>query len=225
MVGTIVNTAAIIVGSGIGLLIKKRFPERVSEIVFQGLGLFTIFLGLNLAWRSDSYLLIVSSLVLGSIIGELLNLEKATEKFAEALKTKFAKSDSKFTEGFITATLLYCVGSMAIIGAIEDGLKNDPTLLFTKSLMDGFSAIILSAAFGLGVIFSSLTVFTYQATITLMAGYLQTVFTETMIADLSAVGGLLILGLAVNILELKKLRVLNMLPSLLVMVVLSFFFH
>ena len=161
MIGTLVNTAAILVGGCLGLLIKRRFPERISEIVFQALGIFTFFLGLKLAWKSEHYLLIVFSLVIGAILGELIDIESITHKYGEKLKQRFSKGESRFTEGFVTATLLYCVGSMAIIGAIEDGLRGDPALLFTKSVMDGFSAIVLAAAFGFGVLFSAFMVFLY----------------------------------------------------------------
>lgn len=224
MLGTIVNVAAIAAGGVAGLLIHSRLPQRYVTIVFQGLGLVTAAIGVSMSLRSDRLILAVVSVVLGAVIGEALRLEERLELGAQRLKERAKMRDGRFTEGFVTATLLYCVGSMAILGSIEDGMGMEPKLLLTKSLMDGVSAIVLSASFGVGVLFSILPLAIYQGLITLFAGYLSRVMSEAMIADLTCVGGILLIGLALNILGIKKISVVNMLPALVVIVIVSYFF-
>lgn len=224
MLGTLVNVAAVIVGSIIGLVIHTKLPKRIITIVFQGIGLFTIFIGIKMALKTDYLLIMVFSIVIGSIIGELINIEKGINNLSEYLKRKIRISSDKFSEGLITAFLLFCLGSMTILGAIEEGLGNRPTLLLTKSLMDGFSSIALSASLGVGVIFSVIPLLIYQGGLTIFAGYLQTFFAQTMINELTAVGGLLLIGLGINILGILKLRISNMLPSLIVVIILVLLF-
>lgn len=222
MTGTFVNILAIIAGSVIGIIIHDRLPKRFVTIVFQAIGLFTLFIGVSMALETEHILLIIISLVLGSIIGELLNLEKKINSFADRLKKKLKSKNEKFSEGMITAFLLYCMGSVTIIGAIDEGLRDDPNLLFMKSIMDGVSSIALASAMGIGVAFSVIPLLLYQGGITLFASYIGEFFSETVIIELTAVGGILLLGLGINILEIKKLKILNMLPSLLVIVALVY---
>lgn len=224
MLGTIINVGAVIVGSVIGLLVHTKLPKRIVTIVFQGIGLFTIFLGIKMALKTDNLLIMVFSLVIGSIIGEFLNIEKGINNLSEYLKRKIKIGSDKFSEGLITAFLLFCLGSMTILGAIEEGLGNRPNLLLTKSLMDGFSSIALSASLGIGVIFSVIPLLIYQGGLTLFAGYAQNFFTQVMINELTAVGGILLIGLGINILEIFKLRISNMLPSLIIVIVLVLIF-
>lgn len=224
MIGTIVNASAIITGTIIGMLINKKIPEKLISIFFQTLGLFTILLGIKMAITTEEYLIIIGSLVMGSIIGELLGLEKLVEKFSVWIKTKIQTSNYKFSEGLITAFLLYCMGSLTILGAIDEGINGNPHLLFIKSLMDGVSSVALASAMGLGVGFSAIPLLIYQGGITLFAHSMNNFFSETMIRELSALGGILLIGLGINILEIKKLRIINMLPALAIVVLLILFF-
>jgi uncharacterized membrane protein YqgA involved in biofilm formation len=224
MLGTIVNVIAIILGSILGILIKSRFPEKVNKIIFQVIGLFTITLGITMAIKTNNFLIVAFSLIIGSVIGELLDIEKYLEISTEKLKNKLKNSSDKFSEGFITATLIYCIGPMAILGSIEEGLGNAPNLLFAKSVLDGVASIALASALGIGVIFSTIPLLIYQGGITLFANYVSNYLSDALIVELSAVGGILLLGLGMNIAEIKKFRVVNMLPSLLVVVILSYFF-
>ena len=224
MLGTIVNVIAIILGSILGILIKSRFPEKVNKIIFQVIGLFTITLGITMAIKTNNFLIVAFSLIIGSVIGELLDIEKCLESLTEKLKNKLKNSSDKFSEGFITATLIYCIGPMAILGSIEEGLGNAPNLLFAKSVLDGVASIALASALGIGVLFSTIPLLIYQGGITLFANYVSNYLSDALIIELSAVGGILLLGLGMNIAEIKKFRVVNMLPSLLVVVILSYFF-
>ncbi|MDE5421873.1 DUF554 domain-containing protein [Ancylomarina sp. DW003] len=225
MIGTLVNVGAVILGSAIGLAFRSRIPKRLFEIVFQALGLFTICLGLVMAFKSNNMLIMVFSLVTGSLIGEWINIEKGIENFSEKVKHKLGKEeDANFSTGMITAFLLFCMGSMSILGCFEEGMGKGANLLLTKSLMDGFSAIALTAAFGIGVMFSSIPLFIYQGGLTLIAILFGNIMPEAMIIELTGIGGILILGIGINILEIKKLRILNMLPALVIEVILCYFF-
>ncbi|MCX5806625.1 MAG: DUF554 domain-containing protein [Proteobacteria bacterium] len=224
MLGTLINVGAVILGSLIGLAIHSKLPERITKIAFQGIGLFTVFLGFTMAAKTSNFLIMIFSIVPGSIIGELLNIEKRMDRLSEYIKGKVGSKDKNFSEGFITAFLLFCMGSMTILGAIEEGLGGRPNLLVAKAVLDGFSSLALSATLGIGVIFSAIPLFLYQGGITLFASSLQQFFTNILINELSAVGGLLLIGLGINILEIKKLPILNMLPSLIIAVALAYIF-
>ena len=224
MTGTLINAGAIIVGSTAGMLLNARLPRRVTDIVFQGLGLFTLYVGFSMASRTSHMLLMIFSIVLGSILGELMGLESGMERVSEKLKTRLKSSNEKFTEGMITAFLLYCMGSMTILGAFEEGLGGEPNLLLAKSVLDGFSSVALASALGLGVLFSVIPLLVYQGGLTLLAAQLEDLLTEVVVDELSAVGGLLLIGLGINILEIKRLRIMNMLPALVIIVVLTLIF-
>ncbi|MCC7572341.1 MAG: DUF554 domain-containing protein [Candidatus Methanofastidiosum sp.] len=224
MLGTIVNVVAIILGSILGILIKSRFPKKINKIIFQVIGLFTITLGITMAIKTNNILVVAFSLIIGSVIGESIDIEKYLERFSEKLRNKLKNSSDKFSEGFITATLIYCIGPMAILGSIEEGLGNPPSLLFAKSVLDGVASIALASALGIGVMFSAIPLFIYQGGITLFASYVSNYLSDALVVELSAVGGILLLGLGMNIAEIKKFKVVNMLPSLVVIVVLSYFF-
>lgn len=224
MLGTIVNVVAIIIGSILGILIKSRFPEKVNKIIFQIIGLFTITLGITMAIKTSNFLLIAFSLIIGSVIGEIIDIEKYLEQLSEKLKNKLKNSSDKFSEGFITATLIYCIGPMAILGAIEEGLGGSPNLLFAKSVLDGVASIALASALGIGVMFSAVPLLLYQGGITLFANYVSNYLSDALIVELSAVGGILLLGLGMSIAEIKKFKIVNMLPSLFVVVILCYFF-
>jgi len=224
MIGTLVNTAAVIVGGAIGLLLKKNMPQRITTIYFQAVGLFTLAIGISMVVKMDHILIVVASMALGSLLGEWLNIEAGAEKLSEYLKKKFRIGSDKFSEGLITAFLLFCIGSMTILGTIQEGTGGSSDLLFTKSLMDFFSSILLASAFGFGVIISAIPLFIFQAILTLIAMYAGRFFTPEIIQGLTSVGGILLIGLGINILEIKKLRIMNMLPALVVVALLLWWF-
>jgi len=213
--GTLFNVITVIVGSCIGLLVRKRLSKRFIDVVFAGLGLFTIFLGISMALKSKELLLMIFALVLGGLLGEAIQIEQSLNRLSDLLKKRINSSNSQFTEGLTTAFMLFCVGSLTILGAFEEGLGNKPNLLITKGVMDGFSSIALSTAFGVGVLFSAIPLLLYQGGLTLFASFLAPVLSNAIITELSAVGGVMIIGIGINILEIKKLPVVNMLPALL----------
>lgn len=225
MTGTFVNVLAIIVGSFIGVLFKGRFTDNIQKIVMQGISLAVIIIGLEMALSiegSNELLIVIFSLVIGGICGELLKIEKHLEEFGEKIKGKFESKNELFVQGFVQASLIYCVGAMAIMGAIQEGIQGDASLLFTKSLLDGTTAIAFASTAGIGVMFSAIPVLIYQGSITLFASQVELILTPIVISQLTATGGLLIVGIGLNILEVAKIKVGNMLPSILVAVILSF---
>jgi uncharacterized protein len=225
MIGSIVNALAVVGGGIVGLLIHKRLPTYIVDTTFQAIGLFTIVLGITMAIKTTHFLAMVLSLVIGSILGSLLHLENMFESVGEFLKRKTGSKNNRFSEGFITAFLLYCMGSLTILGAIEEGLGLSPTLLFSKSVLDGFSSIALAATMGAGVIFSALPLLLYQGGITLLTSVVQQSLSTLLITELSAVGGVLLVGLGIDILKIKKISVLNMLPSLPIMLSIIYIFY
>ena len=178
-----------------------------------------------MAIKINNLLIMIFCIVVGSIIGEIINIDKLINNFGEKLKKLFKGKNDRFAEGFMTAFLLYCMGSMTILGAIEEGLGGIPNLLVAKSILDGFSSIILSATMGIGVLFSFIPLLIFQGGLTLIASSLQYIFTNIIINELSAVGGVLLLGLGISILDIKKIKILNMLPSLILVVILTYFFY
>lgn len=223
-VGTIVNVLAVLVGGAAGLLAGNRLPERLRLVVFQGLGLCTLAIGVTMILKMHNPLVVIFSVVMGAVAGELLGLERRFEALSERLKARLKSDNELFTDGLVTAFLIFCVGSMTILGAFDEGLRGDPTLLFTKSMLDGFAAIALAATYGLGVLFSVVPLFLYQYGLTLFAGLLQHLFTEAMIAQLTATGGVLILGIGLNLLNIKRIPLTNFLPALVFSVLLSLWF-
>lgn len=224
MTGTLINAAAIIVGSLIGIGLHTRLPERIVKIVFQGIGLFTLFIGFYMGMKTNNLFLMIISIVTGGIIGEWINIDKYVNLFGDKVKTKFKSKNSKFTEGLVTAFLLFCMGSVTILGAIEEGLGGEPNLLLAKSVLDGVSSIALAAAMGFGVAFSVIPLLIYQGGLTILATYFGDYFSNHIIDELTAIGGLMLIGLGLNILEIKHIKILNMLPALIVIVILAYYF-
>lgn len=220
-IGTIVNTIAVILGSLIGLLLHKNLPENIKAIVLQGIGLSTLLIGMQMALKVENFLVLIFSVLIGGIIGEVVKLDIFFENLSNLLKTKIKSDNTNFTEGLVTAFLIFCIGSMTIIGAINEGLKADRSLLFTKSILDGFTSIALASTYGIGVLFSSIPLFIYQSSLTLLAVQFQDLFSNIIINQLTATGGVLILGIGFNLLEIKKIRVTNLLPALLVVIILT----
>lgn len=224
LTGTIINTAAVVVGSTIGLAFRSKIQPRFIDAIFNGMGVFTLALGTGMAIKMEQPLIVIFSLILGVLLGEATKLDKRLEALTARFKKEEAGSTNQFAQGLIFSFLLFCVGSMTLLGTLEEGLGNPPTLLYTKSLMDGFSSIAIAAAFGSGVLFTAIPLFIFQASLTLMAASIKAVLTEAMITDLTAVGGLMIIALGLSILNIKQLKVINMLPSLVIVLVLYQFY-
>jgi uncharacterized membrane protein YqgA involved in biofilm formation len=224
MLGTLLNASTVIIGSLIGLIIRSKLPKRITKTAFQGVGLFTIILGIMMAIKTTNLLIMIFSIVIGSIIGELIDIDKWINNFGEWLKNKFKTKNQKFSEGLVTAFLLYCMGSMTILGAIEEGLGGVPNLLVAKSILDGFSSIVLAATLGFGVIFSSIPLLIYQGGLTLLASNIQNSLTDIIVNEITAVGGIILLGLGISLLEIKKIKVINMIPSMILAGILTYLF-
>lgn len=221
MLGTIVNSAAIVAGTLVGLVFKSRIKANYTETIMKGLALCIILIGLMNALKVDNMLLLIFSIVIGSIIGEAIDIEKKLEDLGHFLERKFEGSEHSIAKGFVTASLLFCVGSMAIIGSIESGLTGNHQTLYAKSILDGITSIIFSSTLGLGVAFSAAAVFIYQGTITIFSGLLKDVLTTATIMDISSVGGILIIALGFNVLEVSRIKVGNMLPA----IIIPFLYH
>ena len=214
MLGTIVNTLAIIVGSLLGIVFRGSIPNKYQVTIMQAISLAVILIGLKMAFKTDAILLVIFSLVIGSILGEFLRIEERLENLGKRLETKFAKAGNGIAKGFVVASLVYCVGSMAIVGSMESGLTGNHQTLFAKSALDGLSSIIFASSFGIGVLFSSISVFIYQGVITLTASLMKPFLIPPVINQMSGVGGLLIMAIGFNLLEIKTIKVGNMLPAI-----------
>ena len=216
--GTIINTATVLAGGGLGLLIGNRIPDRIRVIIVQVIGLVTIAIGLRDVISTDNMVFPLVGMVLGAIIGELLRIEDRLEQLGEILRRKFTnnESESKFVTGFVTATLLFCVGPLTILGAIEDASGKTPQLYIIKATLDGFMMIIFSALYGVGAIFSAASVFVIQGSLTLFGTSLDTLLTDRMRLELFSAGGLAVLAIGLNLLEIKRIRLGSLLPGLVI---------
>lgn len=235
--GTIVNVAAVLVGGGIGLLIKGGMKPRFQTILMQALGLSTMLIGFGGALQEmftlqdgklsmNGTMLVIMSLVIGSFLGELLKIEQRMERVGEWLKNKVgAQNDAHFVEGFVSATLIICVGAMAIVGSLQDGLSGDPTTLITKSILDGVLLIVLASTLGVGALFSAIPLGLYQGAITLGAAFASAWMSESLIANLSMVGSVLIFAIGCNVAFGKRFSPANMLPALLGPVIYELVLH
>ena len=221
--GTLINAMAILIGGGLGLLFRRRFPERISGTALQVMGLFTILVGVKMALQGEELILALISLALGSMLGEWINIEDHLEKFAFSLEERLHLTEASPAKGFIHASLLFCVGSMAIVGSIAEGIQGDPSILITKAMMDGIISIPFAAGMGIGVLGSAFPILFYQGTLTVLASQSQAFFTPLMIQELTCVGGVIVMGIGVNILGLKKVRVGNFIPALFIIVFILYF--
>ena len=226
MKGTIANTAAVLLGGLIGSGLGNSFLLKYQQPIMQALKITVGIIGVQMALKTENLLIVILSLVIGIIIGEQLNLEKYMQSLASKLMQLtnylFPKMrQSRFQEGFITASLVYCVGAMAIVGSIQDGLQGQTEVLYLKSVLDGVSAIVFATTFGIGVAFSAIPVFVYQASITLLAEFFSAYFTPAVIREITAVGGVSFLALAIKMLEIEDIKVANWLPAIIVAAVLA----
>lgn len=220
MLGVIVNSLAIILGGLIGLVLKHGLSERLKVVVMQGIGLSVIVIGLAGALKSNSTLLLVMSLAIGGLVGSLLQIEYRLDMLGLKIEKQFkGKEEGSFSKGFVTASLVYCVGAMAIVGSIEAGVSGNYDTLYVKSLLDGVTAIVFAATLGFGVLFSSVSVFIYQGVIVVLGILLGNYMPDMLIVEMSAVGSVLIMAIGFNILGFKRIHVGDLLPAVLVPIV------
>jgi|Deesub1362B_J571_1020462.scaffolds.fasta_scaffold00070_89 hypothetical protein len=220
MIGTLINAGSILAASFLGILIGERLNESIRKALMNVLGLPVILIGLKMAFETDNILIPTISIALGTVIGEFIGIERGLESIGERIERRVRRG--RFTEGFVTATLIYCVGPMAILGPIQEGLTGDNSILLAKSMLDGVASIALASALGIGVAFSSLSVLLYQGFFSLLALQISSLMNEAMIHEFTATGGLLIVGIGINLLELRKLKVGNMLPALVIAPLIAF---
>jgi len=219
MTGTFLNIATVIIGGMIGLIFGARIPDKLKSTVIAGMGLFTAAMGMQMFLKTENPLIVLGSLLIGTLLGEWWRIEDGLQNLGKYLEKRFSKSDddgsNKFVRGFLTASLLFCVGPMTILGSIQDGLTGDYNLLAVKSVLDGFASLAFASTLGVGVMFSAVIIFFYQGGISLLAVQLNALVTTAMMNELTAAGGVMLMGVAVsNLLEIKKIRVGNMLPGL-----------
>ncbi len=222
LTGTLVNSAAIIVGGILGTLGGKLMPDKMKETVLAATGLVSIGIGISGAIGSSNQLIPILSLIIGSVIGELLHIENGVTRAGDWLQKKFGKA-GPITEGFVSGSLVFAVGAMAVMGSLDSGLKNDHSILLAKSAIDFAGSVAFAGSLGIGVAFSALSVLLVQGTITLLASLLTGVLTEAVITEISVTGSLLIIGIGLNVMGLTKLRILNMIPALLLPIILCRF--
>lgn len=216
MIGTLINMVAILAGSALGLLLRKGIPDRLRDTVMQGLGLCVLLIGASGALKTADTMCVIISIVVGGLLGAAVNIERQLERLGEAAEKKFAHSEGGFANGFVTASLVYCVGAMAIVGSMDSGLRGDHATLIAKSALDGVSAIFFASALGPGVALSAVAVFVYQGAIALLATWIAPLLTDPIITEMSAVGGLLIIGIGLNMIYDKHISVGNLLPAIFV---------
>lgn len=225
MLGTIVNAAAIVVGGAIGLLLKKGLPKKMADTLMVGLGLCTLYIGISGCLAGENTLVLIVSMVLGTIIGEAIDLDDKINRLGRFLEKKFSGKTEEtaekvhqkkvsVAEGFVTSSLLFCVGAMAIVGSLQSGLTGNHETLYAKSMLDFVAAIIFASTLGAGVMLSASLLFLYQGSITLLAQFIEPFLTEPVIAEMNCVGNVIIIGLAMNMLGISKFKVMNFVPAI-----------
>jgi uncharacterized membrane protein YqgA involved in biofilm formation len=224
MTGTIINIIAVLIGGSLGLLFGSHLPDRLKKTIVAGLGLFTAVTGIKMFFETENSLIVLGALLIGALLGEWWRIEDGLQSIGQWLEKRFNRkqaegseeaADNRFVRGFLTASLLFCIGPMTILGSIQDGLKGDYSLLAIKAVLDGFASLAFASTLGGGVLFSALFILLYQGSISLLAAQLSAIATPAMMAELTATGGVLLLGIAISsLLEIKKIRVGNFLPAL-----------
>jgi hypothetical protein len=224
--GTLINTVTVLAGGGLGLLIGDKIPDRVRVIIVQVIGLVTLAIGLRDVMNTDNMVFPLVGMVVGAILGEFLKIEDRLAILGDLLRRKFAKNagESKFVNGFVTATLLFCIGPLTILGAIEDASGKTPQLYIIKGTLDGFMMIIFSALYGVGALFSAVSVFVVQGTLTVFGASLDSLLDDRMRLELFAAGGLAVMAIGINLLEIKKIRLGSLLPGLILTPILVWIF-
>ena len=216
--GVFVNTATVVAGSLAGLLFRKGIPDRVSSAVMIGLGMCTVYIGVDGALKGENVLIVIAAMVLGAIVGTLLDIDGAINRLGEWVEVKFKRGEGErvsVAEGFVTASLLFCVGAMTINGAIESGIKGDDTIYYTKATLDLFSSMMLSAGLGIGVLCSAVFVLTFQGLLVLLAGLIAPVLTPFAVAEMTCTGSLILIAIGTNLMGISKIKVADYLPAIL----------
>lgn len=218
MTGTLVNTVTVLAGGTLGSFLGAGLPVKMKETVITGMSLVVVVLGVRMALGTENVLIVLGSVSLGGIAGEILGIQKKLDGLGNFLERKASSSPllsrGRFSQGFVTASLVFCIGPMTVLGSIQDGLTGDSSLLLVKSMLDGFAALAFASAFGMGVTASALVVLLVQGTLTLGASFFSGILTEAMVTEMSAAGGVIMLGISVHMLELKSIRLANYLPAL-----------
>ena len=220
MIGTLINVAAIIAGSALGLCIKRGFRQSMADVVMQGLGLCVMLIGLSGALKTGNVLLMILSMVIGGVLGSLIGIQKRVEQLGEFAQRKLTRnnegSNSTFAQGFVTASLVFCVGAMAVVGSLDSGIRGDHSTLIAKAALDGVASVVFAGTLGPGVMLSALPVLLYQGTIALLGNVVAPLLSDTVVQEMSAVGGLLIVGIGLNMLLKSEIRVADLLPAIFV---------
>ena len=219
MTGTFLNIATVLIGGALGLIFGARIPEKLKATVISGMGLFVMAMGLQMFLKTENPLIVLGSLLIGTLLGEWWKIEEGLQNFGKFLEQRFSREgedgSNTFVRGFLTASLLFCVGPLTILGSIQDGLTGDYNLLAVKSVLDGFASLAFASTLGMGVMFSTIVILVYQGGISLLAAQLNSIVTPSMMNELTATGGVILIGLAISsLLEIKSIRVGNMLPGL-----------
>ena len=218
MIGTIINAAAIIAGSLLGLLLRRAMKESVSNVVMQGIALSVMLIGVTGAIKTENTLLVILSMVIGGVIGALIDIDRRMNELGAWAQKKLTHGEegNTFAEGFVTASLVFCVGAMAVVGALDSGIRGDHSTLIAKSLLDGITSMVLASSLGIGVMLSAVPILVYQGGIALLGNLIAPLLSDTVVTEMSAVGGLLILGIGINMLVGQKIKVANLLPAILI---------
>ncbi|MHA4989091.1 DUF554 domain-containing protein [Cetobacterium somerae] len=225
MLGVIVNTLAVVIGSFVGLIFKSRISEKFTKSIMTGIGLCTLSIGVSGTLKGENPLILIGSIILGIILGETVDLDKKLQNIGEYFEGRVKGEESSktsVTQGFVTGSLLFCIGAMTIVGSLNAGLTGDNQMLYTKSFLDLISSIMLSATLGIGVLFSSIFVFVFQGLLVVLAQYLEPILTQNTISEITSVGSLMIIALGLNIMGVTKIKVANYLPAILIVPILTF---
>jgi len=225
MTGTIINSVAIIGAGLIGLALRKGIPANISRTIQDGLGILILIIGIQYGLEADNLAVIGLSLAFGAAVGEWRQWEARLENWGEKLQNRFGNGNSSFVKGFVSATLLFCIGAMAVVGSLEDGLTGNYQILLVKSLLDGIFSMLFAASMGVGVLFSAVPVFIYQGAISLGAGFIKPLLNDIMLNNITALGGILIAGLGLNTLGVTRIKVANLLPGLLLVPLITLLFQ
>jgi uncharacterized membrane protein YqgA involved in biofilm formation len=224
MIGTIANALAIIAGGVIGLLFKNAIPEKISQTLLKVTGLAVIAIGINLMLAGENFTLLIISLVVGTVIGEAIDIEGKLDKFGAFIESKMKNRGGNVALGFVTCTLVYCVGSMAIVGSIQSGLTGNHEILFSKAVLDGITAVTFAATMGAGVVLSGISVLFYQGIITMLASFMQSLLSPVVVSEMTAIGGVIIMGIGLNFIIANRMKVGNFLPSIFIPIIYYLFF-
>lgn len=227
MLGTIVNTISVFVGSSIGMFLNKGIPQKMTDQMMKALGLCTLFIGVQGAFKGENTLIMILSMVIGVMIGEGLDIDQHVTSFLDRIERRFIKRKEgqkhSLTEGLVTSSLLFCVGSMTIVGCLNAGLNNDNTMLFTKSTLDFCSSMIFASTLGLGVMLASVFVFIYQGSLTMLAMLAAPLLSTSVVNEMTCVGSLVIIATGLNLLKITNLKLMNYIPTMFIPIILCLF--